>query len=478
MQKIKYILLIFILVQTIFGTELNRKIEKKLDITKQGKLIVENQFGSINVQGWEKDECLLELNITVKSKDNDEAKRIIGKFELDIKERGNEFHVKLKDFEEEENFHGSLDFNYDIKCNHSIALQLRNRFGTITANDFKSIVELSNTNGTINAKNHADLNVKNSFGSVNISDVNGQVKVYNANGTITVENCKNQVHISNAFGNTTIKKCSGRISIQQKNGGLIVDEITEGPFDCAVQFGECSVSNVSAESKIHNRNGNIKLQLIKGNCEVFCEFGDVEIINVDGALNTRGRNSNFTIEDIKGNTWIENEFQEISCINIEGDLTIGMKNGDVKIENVTGNLKLENAFGENYIKQIAGMTEIINQNGKIVIVDAAKSLKIENNFGGIVLSNTNADIKIKTENSAVKIKELKKSDIKIDVTNTFGQIDLDIPENYKGAYDLNTSWGKIYIDGEVEKTVYKKDGNTKEFINLKNTNGSIKIRKK
>ena len=452
MKRIYLVLILCIaLGQALFGVELTKKIEQNLEISKSGKLRVENQFGSIHVEGWEKNKATLLLDIRVKTRREKDAKKIMERINLDIKKRGSLVSVRVKDFEHDiDNFNGSIEFNYYIKCNKSVALELRNQFGNITANGFNSIVKLTNTNGSIEAKNHANLSIHNQFGNIEVSNAKGQTGISNANGSINVFECMGELVVHNAFGNTSVRDCNGSVQIASKNGSLEVENITGERLICENQFGESEITSVKAITSIAARNGNIRL------------------------------------EKVIGNTSVDDAFGEINIKDIQGDLNIRSQNGRVSVEKVSGNLRLSNSFAENIISNIQGTSDISSANGKLVLTNASQPISIENSFASTILSDVNPKIKIETANGHVKIDKLKEGLIDINVKNSFAGIEVVLPKGYDGAQVYETEFGEIKREGwnmgEVKEfmTVNKIDklGHTEDRIELRTTNGNIKITEK
>ncbi|MBN2281421.1 MAG: hypothetical protein JXQ65_12645 [Candidatus Marinimicrobia bacterium] len=433
-----------ILFQSILGVELTKKIEKKIDIPKSGEIILNNQMGRIEIIGQKEKGCELFLDVIVKTKKEKNAQKIIDQVQLDINPRGSQCKIQIQDVKDiVDDFEGSIEFNYYLKCHESIALEISNRFGSITANNFKSMVRLSNTNGSVEAQNHVNLFVNNRFGNIQVSNVTGTVDLNNVNGQIDIFNCQDKVHVSNGFGNTTVRDCKGEVNISTKNGLLEIHNISDGNLVCSNQFGNSEILTVGGNAKVSSRNGNIRLENVAGEAKVQGEFGEITIKNIDGNLNIRSQN------------------------------------GQITAENVMGNLHVDNSFAENILRDIHGTSEITSNNGKIILTHAFQPITISNSFAATVLSDISPQIKIETVNGDVKISELKSADIDIGISNSFGEIDLEIPENYQGSYDLSTNFGKIYLDQiSGDRTYYKKTGDSEESIKLVNTNGNIKIRKK
>jgi DUF4097 and DUF4098 domain-containing protein YvlB len=174
---------------------------------------------------------------------------------------------------------------------------------------------------------------------------------------------------------------------------------------------------------------------------------------------------------------IKNEFQNIDIKDVKGNLEIDTKNSEVSVEKVGGTCKLNNSFGSNYISNIAKSSEITSQNGKIILSNARGPITINNTFANTILSSVNPRIRIESANGMVKISDLLDREIEINIANNFGMVDVEVPEKYKGAFDLSTSHGKIYIGNELkDRNNFVEEGKTEEYIKIKNNNGDIKIR--
>jgi DUF4097 and DUF4098 domain-containing protein YvlB len=448
MKKINLVLVIGLLLsQSIFSAEINKKIEQKLNLSKSGKLRVENQFGNIHVESWDKNEASLVLDIRVKTRKEKDAKKIIEQIKLDIKKRGSFVNVKLDDFEWDfDEFKGSIELNYTINCHESVALELNNQFGNITALNFKSIVMLNNSNGNIEARNHARLEAHNRFGNIEVADVTGSAMISNSNGNVDVRQCKSKTAVNNSFGDTWVHDCTGVVEVNSKNGNLEIRNIEDGKLSCANQFGNSEILNIDGDAKVNSRNGSIR------------------------------------IEKINGNGKIRNSFGETNAKEITGNLDIYSENGRIKIDNVKGYLKVSNSFGENIVENINGTTEIYSSNGKIVLTNAMEPIEITNSFASTILSDVNPKIQVETGNGKVRINNLKKGFIDIEVNNSFAEIEVELPTGFDGAQFYETEFGRITHEGlkplDMKATMINKAGKTKENIKLITSNGNIKITEK
>jgi hypothetical protein len=443
----KYLLIIWILLitQILPGKEYTKTLSEKLVISSYGWIRIDNKYGNITANSWDKDYAKVELEIIINSKKDKKAKKLINMLELNIKKL--EDGIAIIPYETDSidiiknEFKGSIEYNYYLNCSPNTSLTLTNNFGDLEVNSFKSKVFAHNNNGDTRASNHEYISIKNSFGEVTVSDVVGFAIIKNSNGDIVIRDSQDVLNVLNGFGDVDLANCSGIITVGGNNGTFKIEGIKNGRLKGSNHFGESIISSI------------------------------------EGNVNWDIQNGSLTISKISGNIKSKAKFSEIMAKNIEGDCEIDSKNGEVSVQELTGSLELNNSFGSNYIDSIGKETEINSQNGKIILSNARGPITINNTFANTILSSVNPRIRIESANGMVKISDLLNSEIEINIANNFGMVDVEVPEKYKGAFDLSTSHGKIYIGNELkDRNNFVEEGKTEEYIKIKNNNGDIKIR--
>lgn len=151
--------------------EANRRISKNFQVNHDAVLIVDNRFGKIHCEVWDKNEIAIEAEITAVAGSLKEAQRLLENVKVDI--RGNALKVEAITTMEERSGRGNksvVTVDYSIKLPRTLNLNLSNKFGDIflDENAGSSIIDLSYGNLQVNrllGEKHA-LNMKFSKGNL------------------------------------------------------------------------------------------------------------------------------------------------------------------------------------------------------------------------------------------------------------------------------------------------------------------------
>ena len=62
---------------TLKAQNLERNITKNFSLTPNGEIIIDNAYGNVKLNSWDKDEVLIEVTIKVKSKNQERAEEAL-----------------------------------------------------------------------------------------------------------------------------------------------------------------------------------------------------------------------------------------------------------------------------------------------------------------------------------------------------------------------------------------------------------------
>ncbi|MFT6866751.1 MAG: hypothetical protein ACJA08_001587 [Cyclobacteriaceae bacterium] len=134
---LKYNLLISLLLWAYhvqaFGSKYDENrtvIEKKYDVNTAALLKIDNQFGNIHVESWDKNQIEVKVEIITRGKSEDRAAKMMQKIDVNISE-SSEMIVFVTNVGSL-NTHGdseTFEINYKIRMNPNNPIQFENKFG-------------------------------------------------------------------------------------------------------------------------------------------------------------------------------------------------------------------------------------------------------------------------------------------------------------------------------------------------------------
>jgi len=247
------------------GEDIDKKrtISKSYTVTSGDKLSIENSFGNVVINTWDKNEIKVDIEIAVKASTDQKAQQMMDEIEVSDNRNGNTIsfktdigdinehgHNKKRNRDEDHpNREGDNDgdrkfyIDYKVYMPATNPLELENSFGKTTVSDFKGAVSLTSKFGSLTTgklDNVEDIDVE--FGKAEIGPIH--------NGEVTFKfNSKSQ-----------IASVSGTVKIKSE-------------FSGNVQF---DVDNNIEELSVYESYSTIKMTVTKAlsaNIDVHTSFG-------------------------------------------------------------------------------------------------------------------------------------------------------------------------------------------------------------
>ncbi len=162
-----------------------KSYSKSYALSSGDKVTLENQFGEMKINTWEKNEVKVDVQITGKSDDEKRAQQILDRISIqDGKLSGGVFfRTKMEDWNDDKSDRSDKDksprnegmkIDYVVYLPSGNALDASNQFGPMTIPDFRGQVEITSKFGSLNTgklSNTKEVNVE--FGKATIGQVSG-----------------------------------------------------------------------------------------------------------------------------------------------------------------------------------------------------------------------------------------------------------------------------------------------------------------
>ncbi|OCX50949.1 hypothetical protein BEL04_19710 [Mucilaginibacter sp. PPCGB 2223] len=219
--------------------EVNKSFSKSYTIDRDDKLVIDNKWGKVTVNTWNKNEFKVEAQIRADAMETDEAQKLLDAVKIDDSKDGSAvtFTTKVE----------STDGN--------------NSWGWGT-NNGKPFVRKVFINYTIYMPAKNPLQITNRFGGVELPDFDGKVTV------------------NSSFGNFTAKKLGNTANeITSRNGATTIESLNGGQLK--VQYGSLDLGtaeNLTVDANI----SAVKIGKIKSGATLNVKYGPgVQISDLD-----------------------------------------------------------------------------------------------------------------------------------------------------------------------------------------------------
>ncbi len=135
--------------------EFTKRYKKQYDVGKDTKLQIENKYGNIDIKDWDKNLISVEVIVTVRTSNEDKARKLLDQVDIEFAESGNIISVKTS-FESDFSkfFKGSdklVDIYYSVNMPKNIRLDLNNKYGNVFISELASTSNIDIKYGNLKA---------------------------------------------------------------------------------------------------------------------------------------------------------------------------------------------------------------------------------------------------------------------------------------------------------------------------------------
>lgn len=258
-------------------------INESFNVSPDGRLILDVDFGTIDIHASESDTVNVVVHRAAKFKTDRHAAAILKDFQVNFNPKDSELQVNAK-FKDGNRFWKSnsdrLNLHFEItvpKTFHGVYLKTAS--GDINVHDYTGAVQCQTNSGNLKFENIA--------GPIFGNTVNGDVRVSQGNGDVRVETLRGDIEI---------------------NGNI-------GSIDATSSGGNLRCVDVEGEISGETSGGSIKLIRCKGGTKVESSGGSIDLEN-DGPITAKtfGGSVNAVISE-----------------QLNGDSTIEVSGGDITV---------------------------------------------------------------------------------------------------------------------------------------------------
>lgn len=301
------VLLLVLLNTMVFAndhsTEKKKIINKNYKANSNEKLNIENQFGKVTVETWDRSEIDVEITITVNSKSESKSLEILDDIKINENTAGASVYLKTVLPSSKYNTgKQSMTIDYLVKMPVNSPLNIQNKFGSVYLGDFKSNLQLNVSYGSIKINKLIGDNkrVQVNFGSADINYID-DIDLESKYSKLNIEKII-RGEIRNQFGKTYINE-AGDIRVTQKYGDLDLRKVNT--ITAQIEF-----CNIDIDALGKNADLNLKYS---GNADLGIINSTVDLLKVNASFST-----------------LHLKFAE----NTDLDFNAHLKYGDLKINNV------------------------------------------------------------------------------------------------------------------------------------------------
>jgi Toastrack DUF4097 len=324
---LRNLLVLFALVVTASAvTEEN--ISRQLDVTPGGKLVVDVDFGTINVTSGADDKVVIEAYRKIDFGDEAKEKEYFAAAPVAISQDGNVVTVRAR-YTKSKGFwsfgHSEMDARYTIRVPKRFETDLHTEGGDVTAGEITGNATVKTSGGKLAFKHlEGTLTANTSGGSIAVEDCRGPIEIETSGGDITVADGTGTLDAKTSGGRIDVRNFSGDTEVRTSGGNLNLLRIT-GKIIGKTSGGSIHASIPDAVV------GDVRLETSAGNIDV--SLPATATVDIDASTSVGEIFSRLPFET-----------SDIDKEHLRGKLNGGGKS--VKLQTSAGNITIEPSSSE------------------------------------------------------------------------------------------------------------------------------------
>ena len=303
-------------------------ISQQIDVTTGGKLVVDVDFGTIDVTPGADDKVGLEAQRKVDFHDQAREKEYLSVAPITITKEGNVVTVRARSSKPKSWWN----------VGHS---ETQGRY-------------------TIRVPKKFEIDLHTGSGDVALAEIVGNATVKTSGGKLAFRHLEGNLSANTSGGSINVEDCRGPIKVETSGGDIIVADGT-GTLNARTSGGRIEVQNFSGDTEVHTSGGNLNLQRITGKLVGKTSGGSINAsiaADVAGDVNLQTSAGNIDVSlsttasvDIDAKTSIGEIFSRLplEASDLKSEHLRGKLNGggkSVKLQTSVGNITLKPASSE------------------------------------------------------------------------------------------------------------------------------------
>jgi len=237
---------------------------------------LENEFGSIQLQGSQNQEINIDYTLKVHAEDQDAAEEFIQDLEVIYNLEGDNLEISLNRSQTDTpELIKVVEIDYRITIPEDLQTELINNYGELQVQKLK-----------------AEVNASNRYGSTRVNNIESPVILELAYGESNIDNLGSTLEFDSSYAENTINNVAGNFNLESA-------------------YGFNKISNLESDLEMNSRYGGAEIS----------SAANIEI---------NSRYTGFTISDVEGKITADSEYGEFQLSQIE-DLDFELRYADVNI---------------------------------------------------------------------------------------------------------------------------------------------------
>lgn len=369
----------------------SKTFSKTFAVDNSDKIVLGNQYGSIQVKIWDRKEVKVDVDIKAYSNNDADVQKLLDNITIEAGKSGDQVIFKTKMEQRNGNWgNGSRNgrrWRREVKVNYVVYMPAAN-----------------------------SLTVSQNYGNVNMGDLNGPLYVKVQYGNFTAQSLNNtNNYISVQYGQTNVQAVNKAIVKQQYGSGLTIG--TANSLDIDAQYTGVNVTNIKGNAVIKQQYGsgltvgsvenldldvqyaNVNINTIKGNAKINQQYNNISISTV-GNLDLDAQYTSASIGTLRGDGKFDMQYNKLNI----GEVTNGCKSLTVDGAYLGIDINFNNSFNADFDVHTSYASFNYGDRVSSRIIEGGDRNSTTKNYTGKIGNGGGARVKISSDYGSVSFK--------------------------------------------------------------------------
>ena len=263
---LRFPLILALTATTAFGLS-EERVNQQLDVTSGGNLVVDVEFGSIDVTAATDGKVSVEAYRKIDSSDEAREKEYLASSPIVVSKEGNTVTVRARRTSGEKRWNWSgrinMDARYTVRVPKQFNADLRTSGGSIAANGITGEVKADTSGGKLKfTQLQGPLHGRTSGGGIQMTGCEGPLVVSTSGGDIEADGGSGKLEAKTSGGAIAVRNFTGDTEVKTSGGKLTLENI-KGNLT-----GKTSAGGITASLPVDRAPGDVTLQTSAGSIDV------------------------------------------------------------------------------------------------------------------------------------------------------------------------------------------------------------------
>jgi hypothetical protein len=209
------------------------KFEKTVNLARDGKVIIDNVSGSIEIQTWNRAEVQIDAEKTCRAATQNKAKENADLVKINVTQENSTVRIETE-YPKEKNKNLNVSVYYKLMVPSEAAIYATTVSGSVICENIGGFLKASTTSGDVSASGaKAGADCSSTSGDVEVKNVTGDVDLHTVSGDVKADSIRGSVEADTVSGSVILTNISDaeRIGGRTTSGKVVYEgEIASNGF--------------------------------------------------------------------------------------------------------------------------------------------------------------------------------------------------------------------------------------------------------